>query len=62
VSRSAQFEKQEVTNAAPTWTFDGTTTQEFDLEKTDADWKHYRYKVYETVVPLRNVLWQSKLN
>ena len=22
-----------------------------------ADWKHYRYKVYDTVVPLRNVLW-----
>jgi len=21
------------------------------------DWDHYRYKVYETVVPLRNVLW-----
>jgi type IV pilus assembly protein PilW len=25
----------------------------------NADWKHYRYKVYETVVPLRNLLWQS---
>lgn len=62
VARSAQFEKTEVTNAAPTWTFDGKTTQQFALDKTDADWKHYRYKVYETVVPLRNVLWQSKLN
>ncbi len=24
-----------------------------------ADWKHYRYKVYDTIVPLRNVLWHS---
>ncbi|MCK6426850.1 MAG: PilW family protein [Burkholderiaceae bacterium] len=23
------------------------------------DWQHYRYKVFETVVPLRNMLWQS---
>ena len=21
------------------------------------DWQHYRYKVYDTIVPLRNVLW-----
>lgn len=24
-----------------------------------ADWQQYRYKVYDTVVPLRNVLWNS---
>lgn len=23
----------------------------------DANWQNYRYKVYETVIPLRNVLW-----
>lgn len=23
------------------------------------DWKHYRYKVFETIVPLRNLLWNS---
>lgn len=26
----------------------------------DANWQNYRYKVYETVVPLRNVLWNRK--
>ena len=62
VARSAQFEKDEVTSAAPTWTFDGETTQAFAVDKRDADWKHYRYKVYEAVVPLRNVIWQSKLD
>ena len=23
----------------------------------DADWKRYRYRVYETIIPLRNVIW-----
>lgn len=26
---------------------------------TDTEWQQYRYKVYDTVVPLRNVLWSS---
>lgn len=25
----------------------------------DTEWQHYRYKVFDTVVPLRNVLWTS---
>ncbi|MGO4392633.1 PilW family protein [Variovorax sp. M-6] len=23
------------------------------------DWRHYRYKVYDTIIPLRNVLWNT---
>ncbi|RZI84670.1 MAG: prepilin-type N-terminal cleavage/methylation domain-containing protein [Rubrivivax sp.] len=23
------------------------------------DWNHYRYKIYDTVIPLRNVMWNS---
>jgi type IV pilus assembly protein PilW len=30
-----------------------------DLTGT-ADWDRYRYRVYETVVPLRNVIWSSR--
>jgi type IV pilus assembly protein PilW len=26
---------------------------------TLADWKRYRYRVYDTVIPLRNMLWNS---
>lgn len=26
---------------------------------TTTDWKRYRYKVYDTVIPLRNVLWRT---
>lgn len=34
-------------------------TQNVNLT-ADANWQNYRYKVYETVVPLRNVLWSKK--
>ncbi|GAP34812.1 PilW family protein [Piscinibacter sakaiensis] len=26
---------------------------------TDTSWKRYRYKLYDTVIPLRNVLWRT---
>jgi type IV pilus assembly protein PilW len=29
-----------------------------DLSAT-TDWRRYRYRVYETIIPLRNVMWQS---
>ena len=73
VARSLQYEKDEVTQDAPRWDV-GTTSTITGPATTDcnggskcialkvsqiADWKHYRYKVYDTVVPLRNVLWNS---
>jgi type IV pilus assembly protein PilW len=24
---------------------------------SDPDWQHYRYRVFQTVVPLRNISW-----
>lgn len=63
LSRGQQFEKTEVTTASPTWvggTFamrnvDGTA----DTHDGSAnDWRHYRYRVYESVVPLRNMIWR----
>jgi len=70
VARSAQYEKDEVTLAAPEWdvgtgaTVAGSHTcgsSKCVTIKIDhvPDWKHYRYKVYDTIVPLRNVLWNS---
>ncbi|MFY9328277.1 MAG: PilW family protein [Georgfuchsia sp.] len=50
------------TPAAPAWAggdfvmtnLDGTA----DSNPGDAnDWRHYRYRVYETVIPLRNMVW-----
>jgi len=54
VSRSAQLEKGAVTTAAPAWA--GSAGNAIDLS-ADTSWQSYRYKVFETVVPLRNVAW-----
>jgi type IV pilus assembly protein PilW len=70
VARSVQYEKEEVTTANPSWdvgnagTVAGTATcgsSRCIAIKVDMlpDWKHYRYKLFETTVPLRNLLWNS---
>jgi len=63
LARSQEYEKTAVTPNAPTWgggqqfamtNVDGTP----DTNPNDPnDWRHYRYRVYETVIPLRNVIW-----
>lgn len=62
--RSSQFERDPVTTVAPTWyggaftmtNLDGTP----DSNPGDAnDWRHYRYRTYQTVVPLRNMIWST---
>lgn len=70
VARSAQYDRDVVTSANPLWDV-GTAapvsgaatcgTSECITLKIDTltDWQHYRYKVYETTVPLRNMLWHS---
>ena len=71
VARSAQFEKTAVTDAAPVW--DGSvvnaaaapfnpTAVPIDLTSNpdgsaNANWRNYRYKLFQTVVPIRNVAW-----
>ncbi len=70
VARSTQFERENVTAANPQWDV-GTAaavagsavcgaSKCFEI-KVDgvADWQRYRYKVFETTVPLRNMLWHS---
>jgi type IV pilus assembly protein PilW len=56
VARSAQLEKDNVTTVAPTWA--GTGTTPINLSN-DANWQRYRYKVFETVAPLRNMAWMG---
>lgn len=68
VSRSVSYQKEEVSLSQPLWDV-GTAVSvagAADCQagkcitlKVDAvpDWKHYRYKVYDVVVPLRNMLW-----
>lgn len=54
VARSAQLEKDSVTASAPAWA--GGASAPIDLS-ADTDWQRYRYKTFETVVPLRNTAW-----
>jgi len=72
VSRSTNREKLPVTFGNPEWnvgtadTVAGTKTcasgsgkcLTLDV-KGLTDWNYYRYKVFDTVIPLRNMLWKS---
>jgi len=63
LSRSQQYEKVAVTTAAPTWAGGAFTMTNLDgssgaVASEDAnDWRHYRYRVYQTIIPLRNLVW-----
>ena len=58
---------------APTWaggsftmanidgTADGYTTATLtNPSKNPNDWRHYRYRVFESIIPLKNVMWGSR--
>ncbi|MDN3921115.1 PilW family protein [Roseateles violae] len=71
LARSAQYEKEEVTAAMPQWdvgsvgSIAGATACgdskciALRADLAADDWKHYRYKVFDTLVPLRNQVWRS---
>lgn len=57
VARSAEYNKtaadgSTVTVSAPSW--DGSVA--IDLSG-NAEWQHYRYRTFQAVVPLRNMIW-----
>ena len=59
VARSGQYEKSAVTPAVPTWAGSASATPvAFDLSGTSS-WQNYRYKVFETTVPIKNVVWMG---
>jgi type IV pilus assembly protein PilW len=68
VARSNQPEKldpvtnQPVTPNAPVWDADqadaGGAANPIVLT-ADANWKNYRYKVFQTLVPIRNINWMG---
>ena len=74
VARSAQMEREPVTAAEPLWNV-GTAASVTGATASVAcgagrmcvtlnvnglaDWQRYRYKVYDSVVPVRNLLWRS---
>lgn len=56
VARSSELDKAAVTTAAPTWAAGASAP--IDLS-ADANWQRFRYKTFQTVVPLRNMAWQG---
>lgn len=70
VARSSQYEREDVTTSNVQWdvgtaiAIAGATTcgssKCLDVKIDNlTDWKRYRYRLFETVVPLRNMLWNS---
>jgi type IV pilus assembly protein PilW len=69
VARNSQYDKSVVTASAPTWEDQNdSNAAPIDLSAnkslpTGATWQNYRYKVLQTIVPLRNVAestWMGK--
>jgi len=60
VLRNGLLEKANVTNAALTaWTpLNGSAAPVIDLTGIP-NWQQYRYRVFETIIPLRNMLWSK---
>lgn len=54
-ARGAQRGQQAI-STAPTWT--GSSGAPFVLT-ADANWQRYHYKIFETIVPLRNITWMG---
>ncbi|SFF74401.1 type IV pilus assembly protein PilW [Duganella sp. CF458] len=61
VARSVQYERpaanQECVTTSATAVTKWSSWATFNTTNYPADWKCYRYKVFETIVPLRNVIW-----
>ena len=60
VARSGLYEKEEVSPATIRLWEDSATppTTTGPVWTLTADERHYRYKVFQTVVPLRNMIWR----
>lgn len=73
VSRSAEFEKTTVTGAAPVWEGStagnptGSAAAAINLTKNpdgtaNPNWQNYRYKTFQTVIPVRNLTWMGAVS
>lgn len=52
LARSATPERAPVTATAPSW-----AGGNFAMTSLGPDWKQYRYRVFQTIAPLRNIIW-----
>lgn len=69
LTRSQQFERDQVTTAVPQWSagaftmlnVDGTADSNPTGGNAPNNWRNYRYNVFEAVVPLRNTILGRQL-
>lgn len=65
VARSGLMEKPlpdgtcNITTSAPTWAGGTISVNKNPDGSPNANWQCYRYKTFETVVPLRNLIWRQ---
>ena len=57
VARSVQYEKEQVSPASLTLWEAGDPGDPPPSRALTGDERHYRYKVFTTIVPIRNVIW-----
>lgn len=61
LAHSINPEKEAVTFNFPAWA-GGVFNMLWDADTSvwgDASWQHYRYKIYETIIPIRNLIWHQ---
>lgn len=58
VTRHPQLNKGDVTTQAPAWAGDANAPV---VLTADSQWQQYRYTTFETLAPIRNVLWMGSL-
>lgn len=63
VARSGEYEKPDAAGNCTTTTAgmvaNWSTWAVFDTSSWPNDWQCYRYKVFETIMPLRNIIWSN---
>jgi type IV pilus assembly protein PilW len=60
VTRSNQYEKaSDFTASAPVWHKDASNSSDvtMDISASGTNWARYRYKVVQSIIPLRNMIW-----
>lgn len=56
VARNSQLERDVITAVAPTWAGSGGAAVDLSAR---TNWQNYRYRLFETVIPLRNLPWMA---
>jgi type IV pilus assembly protein PilW len=56
VARNSQVDRDQITQAAPVWAGSGGAAINLSAR---ANWQNYRYRTFETVIPIRNLPWMQ---